>query len=417
MNVREIAYRCLCDTLLNQKYANLSLRSLGEDLSEVDKSLATQLVYGTLRNYRYVRYQWSLYVKKAPTEELSILLDMSTYQLYLLDKLPSYAVVNEAVEIAKGISGGNYVSLVNAVLRKVAENGPQRVNETDEVTKMGVETSQPDWLIRLWLAHYGKKAMSDIAWDCLNDGKVALRANTLLTSEKELLQDPRFSQGDIPGCLYYDGNVLNTDYFRKNLVIIQSESSQQVVQIVDPRKNERILDMCAAPGTKTVQMAMAVENQAEIYAFDVYQQRVDLIKEACEKYGTTCVNAMCADSRKLPVTLPLYYFDKVLLDAPCSGLGTLKHKPEIKINLKPEDIDEIVQLQSQLLDAAALMVKNGGHLTYSTCTLNKKENEKQIESFLLHHNDFELVYQRTIFPYENDSDGFYIAIMYKSVVE
>lgn len=417
MNVREIAYRGLCDSLINRKYASLSLKNMPDELSEVDKSLVTQLVYGTLRNYRYVRYQWSLYVERAPGEEIAILLDMSAYQLLLLDRLPGYAIVNEAVEIAKTISSGSYVSLVNAVLRQLAENGPQRVAIEDECSKMGVETSHPDWLIRLWQAHYGRKTMADIAWDSLNNGRVALRVNNMLSSEQQLLQDARFSRGDIPGCLYFNGNILNTDYFRNNLVVIQSENSQQVVQVLDPHKKERILDMCAAPGTKCVQMAMAVENDAEIYAVDVHQHRVDLIRQACEKYGTTCINTLCTDSRKLPVALPLYYFDKVLLDAPCSGLGTLKHKPEIKISLTPKDIDEIVQLQSQLLDAAALMVKKGGHLTYSTCTLNKKENEKQIELFLANHGEFELVYQRTVFPFENDSDGFYIANMYKNMLE
>jgi 16S rRNA (cytosine967-C5)-methyltransferase len=126
---------------------------------------------------------------------------------------------------------------------------------------------------------------------------------------------------------------------------------------------------------------------------------------------------MCTDSRKLPAMLPLHSYDKVLLDAPCSGLGTLKHKPEIKATITPKDIDDIVTLQGELLEAGALMVKNGGYLTYSTCTLNRKENDRQVASFLSQHPEFELVHEQTIFPYEGGSDGFYIANMHKSMLE
>ena len=175
--------------------------------------------------------------------------------------------------------------------------------------------------------------------------------------------------------------------------------------------------MCASPGTKSIQIAMSVEDDCDLYAVDIYPQRVELIEQAAERYGIKSIKTMCDDSRNLPVSLPLYYFDRVLLDAPCSGLGTLKHKPEIKMNLEPGDVDDIVRLQSQLLDAADLMVKNGGYLVYSTCTLNKKENERQISMFLSQHPQFELVYEKTIFPQDSHSDGFYIAKMHKSMLK
>ena len=417
MNVREIAYKTLCEIVIKKEYANLNMRNFDYGLSDADQGLLTQIVYGTLRNYRYVRYQWGLYVDSVDDKKLAVLLDMSTYQLLLLDKVPSYACVNEAVEIAKKINGGRYSSLVNAVLRRVADRGAQKVNGTDEYNKIGIETSHPDWLVRMWIAHYGQETAERICFENLTEGRVAMRVNTMLTTREELLKDPKFHESETEGCLYYDGNIINTDYFRNDLVIIQSESSQQVVKALDPQKKDRILDMCASPGTKSIQIAMSVEDDCDLYAVDIYPQRVELIEQAAERYGIKSIKTMCDDSRNLPVSLPLYYFDRVLLDAPCSGLGTLKHKPEIKMNLEPGDVDDIVRLQSQLLDAADLMVKNGGYLVYSTCTLNKKENERQISMFLSQHPQFELVYEKTIFPQDNHSDGFYIAKMHKSMLK
>ncbi len=417
MNVRELAFKTLCDIMIKKDYANLNMRNFDYGLNDADQGLLTQLVYGTLRNYRYLRYQWQLYVDRFDDKRLSILLDMSAYQILLLDKVPAYACVNEAVEIAKKINGGRYTNLVNAILRKMANNGPQKVNGTDEYNKLGIETSNPDWLIRMWTAHYGKEVTEKICFENLNEGRIALRVNTLLTTEEELLKDERFSKGHTEGSLYFRGNIINTDYFRNDLVIIQSESSQKVIEVMNPERKERILDICSAPGTKAIQMAMKTGDDCDIYAVDVYPQRVELINQAIAKYGIRSIKTMCCDGRNLPVEMPLYYFNKVLLDAPCSGLGTLKHKPEIKMNIRSEDLDDIVRLQSQLLDAACLMVKNDGYLTYSTCTLNKKENERQVALFLSQHPEFELVYEETIFPFDHHSDGFYIANLHKSVVE
>ena len=417
MEVREAAYKILCDTILNKQFASLNMRYGDYGLNESDQALLTQLVYGTLRNLDYVDYQWKLYVSNDVPKKVGVLLDMSTYQLLLLDKIPSYAVVSEAVEIAKKVSGGQFTGLVNAVLRKVADKGPQKVNIEDEQAKLAVETSHPEWLVKMWNAHYGKDITEQLLWEDLKEAKVALRANDFLTTKEELLKDPKFKEGKVEGSLYYAGNIFNTDYFKNNLVVVQSESSQKVVEILDPQQGQRILDMCASPGTKSVQMAMKTNNQSAIYAVDIYPQRVELIDEAAERYGITCIKTACLDSRQLLSEFPAYYFDQVLLDAPCSGLGTLKHKPEIKLNTEPKDIDEIVKLQSQLLDSAALMVKQGGWLTYSTCTLNKKENEKQIAAFTSQHPEFKLVYEQTIFPFEDGSDGFYISKLQRSVIE
>ena len=173
------------------------------------------------------------------------------------------------------------------------------------------------------------------------------------------------------------------------------------------------LAMVAASAVAFAGCGAAEPKTLEDYLALPEEQRVELIEQALKKYGITCVRTVCEDSRTLHTKMPLYYFDKVLLDAPCSGLGTLKHKPEIKLNIKPEDIDELTRLQSQLLDSAALMVKENGILVYSTCTLNTKENDRQIRMFLRQHSEFELVSEKTVRPDSQHYDGFYISKLRK----
>lgn len=196
--------------------------------------------------------------------------------------------------------------------------------------------------------------------------------------------------------------------------MIQSQSSQIAVDTLNVRKNSYVLDLCSAPGSKTVQMAMMMDNTGKIVSNELYDFRSELVRQNLNKYQIKNVELTTVDG----VHIDNYYqrnsFDYVLLDAPCSGLGTLRHKPEIKITIKPQDIDEIVMLQKKLLISAANMLKPNGYLVYSTCTLNKKENERQIQSFLAERPDYSLVSQRTIFPFEFDSDGFFVAKLWRN---
>lgn len=404
MNVREAAYSALCSIVIDKKYSNLVLQN-DYRLNSQDRSLLTQIVYGTLRNYRLVRYQWADLVEKKVNSRIAVLLDSAVYQLLFLDRIPAYAVINETVEIAKKIKAGSYASLVNAVLRKISET------EKRHSDNPAVEYSLPDWLIKMWNSHYGNETCQKICESFLKDGRVALRVNTLLTSEKQLLEDEHFSKGIIENCIYYDGNILDSDYYRNSMVMIQNESSQIPVSKLNPYGN--VLDMCAAPGSKTIQMAMMMNNTGSISSIDLYPKRVELIESNLKRYGIVNTKTFACDSRQLNEIFDSESFDCILLDAPCSGLGTVRHKPDIRTNITPESIDEIVQLQKQLLDTASTLLKKGGTLVYSTCTLNRKENERQTASFLKNHPDFTLLEERTIFPFEFDSDGFYYGKMTK----
>ncbi len=411
MNIRNKAYEILCGVMLDGQYASLTLRRSEDEISPADRALLTRLVYGTLQNYRYVRFQWQPYVTYQPSAKTAVLLDMTVYQLLLADRLPVYAVINEAVEIAKHVKPAE-AGLVNAVSRKVAANGPAAVKGSDELQTLGIQTSHPDWLVRMWKAHYGYPLTVQICQaDQLAD-RTALRVNTLKTTRDKLLQDPAFTAGPLADSVFYQGDIMAASYFKDHLVDIQALSSQLAVPYLDPQPDDCILDMCAAPGTKTVQMAIMMQDRGRIDAFDIYPQRVKLIQQTIRQHQLSCVSCQCADSTALPLSPESYA--KILLDAPCSGLGTLKNKADIRLRIKPENIDEIVQLQSRLLDSAAGLLKKGGCLVYSTCTLNKKENERQLAAFIGRHPDFTLDCQRTVMPMELDSDGFFIGRLYKN---
>ncbi len=396
MKEREIAYQNLCSIIIDGKFSNLVLRN-----SPVTSPFITQLVYGTLRNYRLVRHIWSQYSQKRVPERIAILLDAACYERVMMDT-PAYASVNEWVQIASTLKKGAYKALVNALLHKISKADL-------DADDLAIRTSHPDWLVRMWQAHYGVEVCKQICLEDIEEPRVALRANELLTSRQKLLEEPGFSAGALESALYYDGNIIQSSYYKDNLVIIQSESSQEVVNNLDVREDMEVLDICAAPGSKSLQLAMKMNNRGRIVANDLYDFRAELIRKNAERYGLTNIETCCHDGTEIEKYYPEGNFDVVLLDGACSGLGTLKHKPEIKINITDKDIDDLIDLQKRLLQAAARMVRKGGTLMYSTCTLNKKENERQVEAFLKEHPDYHLEAQRTVFPMEYHSDGFYWA--------
>ena len=409
MNIRQEAYFILRDIHLNENYANLSMRGQLQSFDVRDRSLISQLVYGSLQNYRYVRALWSQFVEGELEEEIGILLDMTTYQLLFLDRLPAYAIINDAVEISKRIQHGKYQKLVNAVSRKVQEQSLD-FTVTDE-KDLALKTSHPDWLVQLWIAHYGYEFTKDFCFFNNTVRKSAVRVNTLKTTREELLKDSDFQAGKLASnSLYYEGNILESKYYQKQAIIIQDEASQYIGEIVGSEKGERILDACSAPGTKAIQLAITMENTGEVIALEPYEHRLQLIKNSIELYDIKNMQTLQMDARFVTDS-NLGEFDRVLVDAPCSGLGTLRHKPDIKLRIQPEDIDSLVVLQAEILKAAASVVKENGILVYATCTVNKKENEKQIERFLKEHASFELIEERQIDPLQYETDGFYYAKM------
>lgn len=410
MKAREKAYNLLCEIILNKQYSNLILRKELNEFDEQDKRFITNIVYGTMQNYLYVRYLWENYVEKSIAKDIAILMDMSIYQIEFMDKVPTYAVVNEAVEIASQLHKGKYKSMVNAMLRRFMRE-EKRVITGDDLTQLSILTSHPLWLVKMWNKQYGYEVTKKICYDNQEVPTLACRVNTLKSSKSELLINKKFREGYLSkdALLYEGGNIANTKEFLEGLITIQDESSQCVALMVDPKENERVLDVCAAPGTKTTHMAQLMKNTGEIIACDIHEHRVELIHNSMKRMGLNCIHPQQLDGTLAHESFEAESFDRILVDAPCSGYGVLKRKNDIKVHMEPSDMDEIIPLQASILESVSSLVKKEGILVYSTCTLNKKENEKQVEKFLKNHEEYTLLEMRTIFPYEYHSDGFFMA--------
>lgn len=408
MRQRKMVYDCLKAIMVEKQYANLVLRHELKQLPSEKRGYVTQVVYGTLENYRYVRWCWESFVEHMPKKSICVLLDMAVYELLWLQEAP-YAIINETVEFAKRYLKSS-AKLVNAVLRKVVLQG-KRALPDDRDEALSIKTSHPLWLIKMWNAQYGTAACEKICHASLHTRKSCGRVNTLKISRAKLLaQEPLFHEGKLgeDSFVMEQGNISDTKWYQEGYVAIQDEASQLIAPFLAPRPQERILDACSAPGTKACHMAQLMQNQGEIVAVDIHEHRVKLIEEGAARLGISCIKAMVGNACELS-QFKDESFDRVLCDVPCSGYGTLSHKSDIKIHMESSDMDSLIPIQAAILKRASLLVKQGGVIVYSTCTLNKKENEKQVAAFLKEHKDFTLVEERTIFPYQYGCDGFYMA--------
>lgn len=392
--MRKWLWKALDEVVNKEVYSNLYLRNHLHEVSERDRALATRIFYGTIQNYRYCRACWSKFVKNKVNDKMDVLLTMSTYQLLFLDKVPSYAIVNDAVNIAKKINV-KYAGLTNAVLHKVKHI------ETKDVA---LKYSLPDWLYKMWGSQYGQEQALIMAKASVNILPLYVRRNVLKT-EVEDFSSSEFICVKDPLYIYTQNDYFHHLYYQKGYMSAQDEGSFAIAKFVDPKENERILDCCAAPGTKTMAMAEMMYNKGHIDSFDLYAHRKDLIESDAKRLGIDIVHAGVQDATKFKSSV---LYDRILCDVPCSGYGVLSRKPDIKLRMLPEDMDTLIPLQYAILNNVCQYVKEGGIIVYSTCTMNKKENEKQIQRFLKEHDMFRLVDEVNIFS-DSKQDGFYMA--------
>lgn len=410
------AYRILNQYFEDESFLNIALNEelKKSELKREDKDLCTTIVYGTIQNLLAIQYQLQPYIKgKRVKKKIKTLLYLSLYQLMYLDKIPEYAVINEAVNIAKK-QGYQTSKFVNAVLRNFVRNERRSLEGLDELERISIETSHPLWMVKMFNKQYGLEKTKKI---CLEDNTPPTRSgrvNTLKASKEELLKEGCFKEGTLSkdALLYDKGNLALTSYFKEGKVTIQDESSQLVARLLDPQKTDYVLDMCSAPGSKTTHLSALMENQGKIEAYDLYEHKVKLVEYNLRRLGVKNVHIQAGDSTKLKEVYSEKTFDRILLDAPCSGFGVLKRKPEIKYH-DSSIMDGLVSLQELLLENAYYLLKNDGTMVYSTCTINKKENELMIQKFIEKHPDMEVIKQRKILNYEYHTDGFFMCKMKK----
>ncbi len=414
MNARDLAHEILTDVILKHDYANLSLKQRLDEVEDKDRALCTALVYTTLQHHRTVRALWSQYTRKMPKSSVAILLDLAATQLRYFDRLPDYAVVDEAVKWCH--DRAPYADkMVNAVLRKVQKNAHQHLQGEDEMDTFALNHALPTWIFRLWVAHYGRERAEEIARSLLKPSHMSARINTLKINKEDLMKDKDLSLSHLSNfSVLSSQNLVHSSYIESGQLYIQDESSSYVTEFADAQAGMNVLDVCSAPGSKTAGLAIDMKNKGQITAVELHPSRAKLVDELMEHLGINIVETKTYDARFLEKELPERDFDLILADVPCTGLGVLRHKADIKLRISPNQLDEIEGLQKAILDGIHNLCKVGGTLIYSTCTLNKKENEHQIQHFIQKYPNYELIEEKTIFPQDYNSDGFYMAKLKRS---
>lgn len=415
---RLIALNILLKYKQEGSYLNLTLNSCFQhhDLSRESKNLITQLVYGTVQYQIYLEYMLIPFLHGRVKTFEKMLLLMSLYQHMFLNQIPDYAIVNEAVNIAKKKKGKRTAQFINAVLKNAFSNPPS-LDDLDEVERISIETSHPLWMVKMFIKQYGLIETKKI---CQVNNEVPLRSarvNTLKTTRQKVCLSDGFTASPYhQDCVYFQqGNIAHTSLYHEGLITIQDESSQFVARLLNPQANDYVLDMCCAPGSKTSHLAALMNNQGRIDGYDLYEHKIELVKKQMKRLGVNNVYPRVYDSTQLFRLYPPQTFDKILLDGPCSGLGVIARKPEIKYH-DSSIMDEIIHTQEKLLENAYVLLKNSGNIVYSTCTINKKENEKQIQAFIKRHPDMQIIEEKTILPYQYHSDGFYMCLLVKGAL-
>ena len=393
---RNLALAVLEDVFVNQAYSNIALNKhlKGSQLSAADKGLVTEIVYGTVARKLTLEWYLSHFIEDRDKLDnwLYILLLLSAYQLRYLDKIPNHAVVNEAVELAKARKKGSE-KMVNAVLRRILREGWPDIDSIKRKNKRdSIAYSLPVWLVSKLKEEYGEERAQAIFESLLVRNKASIRMIDLSRKEEiKAVLEASDSPLAASGLVKEQGHFAGHDLFVKGAITIQDESSQLVAPTLDLQGDEQVLDACAAPGGKTAHIASYLTS-GKVMALDLYDHKLDLIQENAQRLGVADrVQTQKLDARKVHEFFGRDSFDKILVDAPCSGIGLLRRKPDIKYNKETADFASLQQIQLEILGSVCQTLRKGGIITYSTCTIVSEENFHVVEAFLESHPEFEQV--------------------------
>lgn len=442
INPREVAAEAMMQIMAEGAYNTVALRRLLRQngaMQKQEKAFVTEIVNGTLRNIAYIDYvigQFSNTKIQKIKPWLLAVLRTAVYQILFLT-VPDNAACNEAVKLAnergyKGLSG-----FVNGLLRTIArEKQNITLPEKNTAEYLHIVYSHPLWLVKMWIAYYGYAQTEALCKANNISPDVTIRINTTQTNQtalQEMLEKEQISVQKGVLCenalhLTKTADLTKSMSFQNGLFHVQDESSQLAAAALAPKSGQKILDICAAPGGKSFTIAQMMENKGEVVARDIYAHKVDLIAEGAKRLGLSIVHTEVHDATVF-VEKDKEAFDAVLADVPCSCLGLLRKKPDIRLKKDGSEIDNLIPIQRKILEQAAMYVKTGGVLLYSTCTLSKKENEKNVEWFLQNHPEYTLEDMTpylpkqmadmgkqgylTVFPHIHHTDGFFIARLKK----
>lgn len=429
VNTRAITLKLLKKIHTDKSYSNILLDKTLSDIecSPQEKKFISALFYGVIERMITLDAVINKF-SKVNTNKLDvdvlIILRMGIYQLLYMDSVPDSAAVNESVKLAKKCKNPSLSGFVNGVLRSFIRSDKELPVGKTETEKLSVLYSCPEWLVDKWIKEYGKEITNSMLESSIGKAPVTIRLNTLKAEASEiitLLESDGFKLEEtfLENCYRISGGVAveNSKAYKLGLFYVQDISSQLCSLSLDACEGETVIDVCAAPGGKTFTTAIKMNNKGSVYSLDLHENRVKLIKDGSERLGLTNVITMANNAKVFNDNLPMA--DRVLCDVPCSGLGVIRRKPEIKYK-NPEDFDRLSEIQYEILETSSKYLKSGGVLVYSTCTLSKAENEDIVNRFLKEHSDFTGVavnsnydelsdYCATIIPEYFNSDGFFIA--------
>lgn len=397
---RGIAIKILNRVERTDAYLDKMLESIMKvtDVSEVDKGLMFEIVHGVIRFKN--RLDWVIsgfYHGNYYKSEINMknALRVAVYQILLLDKVPEYAAVNESVEFIKRLNGDKAANLVNAVLRSIirskAEIRYPDVSQ-DSLAYLSVYYSHPNWMVKRWLTRFGFEDTEKLLISNNQIPDVTIRINRSKIEPVRFLSLLENAGIKYQGSEYIDYFVRikdyfelsKLDYFREGYYSVQDESASLPTILLQPQPGERVIDLCAAPGGKSTHIGELMRGEGKIIAVDKFDYKLKLIKESCTRLGISNIDCIASDASMLKIEPA----DKILADVPCSGLGVLRKKPDIKWKREIEDITQLVKFQNAILENAASLLKPGGVVVYSTCTTEPEENFNLIQEFLKKHTDF-----------------------------
>lgn len=419
-NARKIAVKALLSVEKDKAFSNLTLGSVFNDypdLTTQDKALVSNIFYGVLDRKITLDYFLSKLVKTSLNKVKPFVLCVlrsALYQIVYLDKIPNSAAVNEAVKIVKSSKESYQSGFVNGVLRNFLRN-PVSLPTGNTTDDLSVIYSCPKWIVESFIKDYSLETAIELLKESLEAAPVYLRVNTLKTDSKTLAnllneQGVNANLTETENALEISGGISPKEnkLFAEGYFHIQDLSSQKCATLLGAKENETVLDLCAAPGGKSFTIAQCMNNKGLLYSCDLYEHRTHLIFEGAKRLGIDVIKTKTLDASK-----PLQFeerFDAVLCDVPCSGLGIMRRKPDIKYNAA-ENLGELEKIQREILNNAATVVKKGGRILYSTCTLRRAENQETVRTFLENHKNAVLKFEHTFMPHVDKTDGFYTALI------
>ena len=435
---REAALKIMTAVHQQGAYANVALaKELRQGgLSDMDRRFVTELVYGAVKAGEALDWIIRKYLTR-PWNKVNPLvqeiLRLGTYQLRYMDKVPASAACNESVELAKKFANMGAAKFVNGVLRSMVrepEKGKFPEGKGNATVHLALSQQHPEWLVRRWIKEFGYDEAERLCRFDNAKAPLTVRTNTLKTSPSELflqltamgVEAEKSQLSDEGYILTGYGALDNLAPLQEGYCQVQDESSMLVAHVVDPQPGELVLDVCSAPGGKATHMAALMENRGRIVACDIYEHKLQRVMENAARLGINIIDPVLKDAREIHHDFA-GQADRVLVDAPCSGLGVLRRKPDSRWRKTPQLLKELPRLQLEILQSAAACVKAGGILVYSTCTIAREENQAVVEKFLAENADFALEHTGSrlprprqdamvqLYPQRDGTDGFFIACM------